>query len=89
MKGSVKNMDKYEFKMYTEFLEYYSQYTLRELMVLRNHLLGRWKLVTDISAQNLIRDEIKIELEAIDSTIRDLRVENIVRNMTVSVSKKG
>ena len=82
-------MDKYEFEMYTEFLEYYSQYTLRELMVLRKHLLRRWKLVTDISAQNLIRDEIKIELEAIDSTIRDLHVEHIVRNITVSVSKKG
>ena len=58
-------------------------------MVLRKHLLRRWELVTDISAQNLIRDEIKIELEAIDSTIRDLHVEHIVRNITVSVIKKG
>ena len=81
-------MGEMEKKMYDGFIEYYEQYDIGELYILRKHLINRWNLI-EPSAQNLVREEFKLELQAIDASLRDLFVNELVADIRVAINGKG
>ena len=81
-------MDEMEKKMYDGFIEYYEQYDIGELYILRKHLINRWNLI-ESSAQNLVREEFKLELQAIDASLRDLFVNELLADIRVEINGKG
>ena len=81
-------MDKKERHLYEEYIEYYEQYDREELLILRKKLINEWNLI-EKSAQNLVRDEFKLKLQAIDASLKDILLQEIVENLEVEVSYWG
>lgn len=81
-------MDKKEQELYMKFVKYYAGYDREGLLILRQKLIDRWNLI-EPSAQNLIREEFKLELQAIDASLRDIYVREVVENLEVEISYWG
>lgn len=81
-------MDKEERALYEEYIEYYEQYDREELLILRKKLINEWTLI-EKSAQNLVREEFKTKLQAIDASLKDILLQEIVENLEVEVSYLG
>lgn len=81
-------MDKEERALYEEYIEYYEQYDREELLILRKKLINEWNLI-EKSAQNLVREEFKTKLQAIDASLRDIYVKEMVKDLRVEVYGKG
>lgn len=81
-------MDKEERALYEEYIEYYEQYDREELLILRKKLINEWNLI-EKSAQNLVREEFKLKLQAIDASLKDILLQEIVENLEVEVSYWG
>lgn len=81
-------MDKEERALYEEYIEYYEQYDREELLILRKKLINEWNLI-EKSAQNLVREEFKTKLQAIDASLKDILLQEIVENLEVEVSYWG
>lgn len=81
-------MDKEERALYEEYIEYYEQYDREELLILRKKLINEWNLIEN-SAQNLVREEFKTKLQAIDASLKDILLQEIVENLEVEVSYWG
>ena len=74
--------------LYERFVEYYAEYDREELLILRQKLINRWNLI-ETSAQDLVREEFKIELQAIDASLRDIYIKERVKDLRVEVSYWG
>ena len=74
--------------LYESFVEYYAEYDREELLILRQKLINRWNLI-ETSAQDLVREEFKIELQAIDASLRDIYIKERVKDLRVEVSYWG
>lgn len=81
-------MDKIERDLYVKFIKYYERYDREELLILRRKLIDRWNLIEE-SARNLIREEFKLELQAIDATLKDILLQEVVKDLEVEVSYWG
>lgn len=81
-------MDEKERVLYEKFVEYYAEYDREELLILRKKLINRWNLIEE-SAQNLLRESFKLELQAIDASLRDIYVKEMVKDLRVEVYGKG
>lgn len=81
-------MDKNEQELYVKFIKYYERYDREELLILRKKFINRWNLI-EPSAQNLIREEFKLELQAIDATLKDILLQEMVKDLEVEVSYWG
>lgn len=81
-------MDERERALYEEYIEYYAEYDREELLILRKKLINKWNLIEE-SAQNLVRDEFRIKLQAIDASLRDIYVKEMVKDLRVEVYGKG
>lgn len=74
--------------LYERFVEYYAEYDREELIILRQKLINKWNLVEE-SARNLVREEFKIELQAIDASLRDIYIQERVKDLRVEIHGKG
>lgn len=81
-------MNEIERNLYEKFVEYYAEYDREELLILRKKLINRWNLIEE-SAQNLLRESFKLELQAIDASLKDILLQEIVENLEVEVSYWG
>lgn len=81
-------MDDKERVLYEKFVEYYVEYDREELLILRKKLINRWNIIEE-SAQNLLRESFKLELQAIDASLRDIYVKEMVKDLRVEVYGKG
>ena len=81
-------MNNEERNLYVKFVKYYERYDREELLILRKKFINRWNLL-DESAQNLLRESFKMELQAIDASLRDIYLQEMVKNLKVEVSYWG
>ena len=81
-------MDERERALYEEYIEYYAEYGREELLILRKKLINKWNLIEE-SAQNLVRDEFKLKLQAIDASLRDIYVKEMVKDLRVEIYGKS
>lgn len=81
-------MDKEERDLYMKFIKYYERYDREELLILRKKFINRWNLL-ESSAKNLVREEFKLELQAIDASLRDIYIQERVKDLRVEVHGEG
>ena len=74
--------------LYERFVEYYAEYDREELIILRHKLINKWNLIEE-SARNLVREEFKMELQAIDASLRDIYIQERVKDLRVEVRGEG
>lgn len=81
-------MDENGRALYEIFVEYYARYDREELLILRQKLINKWNLIEE-SARNLVREEFKIELQAIDASLRDIYIQERVKDLRVEIRGEG